>query len=183
MSIQPKTRYELADLLVERGLCGDAVECGVAEGGFSFALLHRWPGRLYMVDLWGETKAGQERIPLEEQERRYNLVMERIALYYQPRAIPMRMLSADAARIIRDDSLVFVYLDADHSYEGVAADLAAWWPKLKRGGLMAGHDYLDGVHGGVTYGVERAVDDFAAEQEVGVHVIREEWPSFYIWKP
>lgn len=181
--IVPTSRYDFGPMLVERGLTGDACELGVAEGGFSFALLDRWPGRLYMVDPWGETKDGQERIPLEEQERRFKLVMDTALERYDGRALPWRIDSIEASKFTKPESLDFVYLDADHSYEGVAADLAAWWPKLKRGGLMAGHDYLDGVHGGVTYGVERAVDDFAAEHELGVHVIREEWPSFWMVKP
>ena len=36
----------------------------------------------------------------------------------------------------------FIYVDARHDYCGVAEDLADWWPKLRPGGILAGHDYL-----------------------------------------
>ena len=52
-----------------------------------------------------------------------------------------------AARWFRDGSVDFVFLDADHSYEGVQKDIAAWRPKMKPGGVMAGHDLVrEGVH-------------------------------------
>ena len=44
---------------------------------------------------------------------------------------------------IPDDSCDFIYLDGDHSYAGCLADIKAYWPKLKDGGIMAGHDYDD----------------------------------------
>lgn len=48
--------------------------------------------------------------------------------------------TADAARLFVDGSADFVFIDADHSYEGVARDIAAWRPKMKAGAIMAGHD-------------------------------------------
>ena len=40
-----------------------------------------------------------------------------------------------------DESFDFVYIDGDHSYAGFSADLKMWWPKVKQGGFLAGHDY------------------------------------------
>lgn len=54
---------------------------------------------------------------------------------------PVRASSVEAAAQYPDESLDFVFLDADHSYEAVKADIAAWWPKVKKGGIMGGHDY------------------------------------------
>lgn len=50
------------------------------------------------------------------------------------------MASVDAAKLYADESLDFVWVDASHDAESVLADLSAWWPKVKRGGVMAGHD-------------------------------------------
>jgi hypothetical protein len=49
-----------------------------------------------------------------------------------------------------------IFIDADHSYDGVRKDLIAWWPHLKYGGIIGGHDYYD--EGG--YGLCCAVNFF-----------------------
>jgi hypothetical protein len=54
----------------------------------------------------------------------------------------MRMYTTEAAKLVPDDSLDFIYIDARHDYCGVREDLREWWPKLRMGGILAGHDYL-----------------------------------------
>ena len=58
------------------------------------------------------------------------------------RLLVCRNFSVVCATRIADASLDFAYIDARHDYKGVLEDLAAFWPKLRRGGIMAGHDYL-----------------------------------------
>lgn len=71
---------------------------------------------------------------------------------------PVRMTSTEAAQSYPDNSLDFVFIDADHTYEAVKQDIEAWWPKVKPGGILAGHDYNPGPdENGVDYGVGRAV--------------------------
>jgi hypothetical protein len=53
----------------------------------------------------------------------------------------LRLCSWEAAARWADGSVDFVWVDADHSYDGVTKDLQAWWPKVKPGGLIGGHDY------------------------------------------
>ena len=66
------------------------------------------------------------------------------------------------ARAFADGALEFVYVDATHLYADAARDLAAWWPKLRVGGVMAGDDYFNGYvpHAKYTFGVKDAVDEF-----------------------
>ncbi len=49
--------------------------------------------------------------------------------------------SVETAAQYADRSLDFVFIDGDHGYESVRDDIAAWLPKVKLGGLLAGHDY------------------------------------------
>jgi hypothetical protein len=51
------------------------------------------------------------------------------------------MLSAEAATMFENGSLDFVYLDADHCFESVWQDLSVWYPKVRIGGILAGHDF------------------------------------------
>lgn len=68
---------------------------------------------------------------------------------------PLRLKSIDAARIFDDGSLDFVFIDAAHDEASAAADIAAWWPKIKSGGVLAGHDYASWAPG-VVAAVDRA---------------------------
>lgn len=53
----------------------------------------------------------------------------------------IQLPSVMAAGAYPDGSLDFVWIDGDHRYDAVLADLRAWWPKVKPGGVLAGHDY------------------------------------------
>lgn len=60
----------------------------------------------------------------------------------------LRMTSLQAVELIQDESLDLVYIDANHFYNSVRADILAWTPKVKKGGWIAGHDYTTAVDGG-----------------------------------
>ncbi len=60
---------------------------------------------------------------------------------------PVRMLSTDAAKKYANESLDFVYIDADHTYEALKEDITAWFPKVKQGGILGGHDYCQSFPG------------------------------------
>ena len=59
----------------------------------------------------------------------------------------------------------FIYIDGNHSYDFVKADLEAWWPKLKSGGAICGDDYQEGYYQvtSLDFGVVKAVDEFRAK--------------------
>lgn len=88
------------------------------------------------------------------------------------------MTSVRAAQDFADASCDVVWIDADHSYEGVRSDIAAWWPKVKDGGVLGGDDWAFG-------GVRRAVlEAFPYEHEVGQGCQDgKPWPWWMVRKP
>lgn len=70
-------------------------------------------------------------------------------------AVPLVCTSLRAASLFPRGSVDFVFIDAAHDYTNVKADLLAWWPKIRPGGVLAGHDYSEPWPE-----VVRAVNDF-----------------------
>lgn len=138
------------------GLCGTAVEVGVAEGHYSQAFLRNWPGFYVMVDRWAHIPGYDDIMngPDDEHEERFRQAML-VANQYADRCSVYRMDSRTAADKFADKSLDFVYIDADHSYAGCRGDIIAWAQKVKAGGILAGHDYYNRP----PFEVRRAVAD------------------------
>ena len=61
------------------------------------------------------------------------------------RARLVRKPSVEAAPTFADASIDWIFIDGDHTYDGAIADLKAWYPKVRRGGLVSGDDYGDGT--------------------------------------
>ena len=128
----------LAELFAERGYTSGA-EVGVWEGEFSEILCRANPAlHLLCVDAWAPYPDYADHQTAVELTAAYQRALVRLRPY---RCSLMRMFSLQAAERIPDRSLDFVYLDANHTFEGLTADLEAWTPKVKVGGLIAGHDY------------------------------------------
>lgn len=75
---------------------------------------------------------------------------------------PIKSISWEAANLYDDASLDFIFIDAAHDYESVKKDIISWLPKLKKNGIIAGHDYTDD-HPGVKFAVDELfseVDSF-----------------------
>jgi cephalosporin hydroxylase len=76
----------------------------------------------------------------------------------------MKERSVDAAKYFTDGYFDMVFIDADHSYESVLADIRAWMPKIRDGGMIAGHDYVESQPG-----VKKAVHEcFGTLKENGI---------------
>lgn len=80
---------------------------------------------------------------------------------------PLKLSSKEAYKKFKDESLDFVFIDASHEYEDVLEDLKIWFPKVKKGGVFAGHDcYPNNPEwGGVYKAVQETFKDFIVTDE------------------
>ena len=89
-----------------------------------------------------------------------------IAECYDGRGIVIRKYSAEAAGQIEDESLDFVYIDANHSYENVLQDLTLWGRKVRPGRYIIGHDYREECEG-----VRRAVQKYCLHNDIKIFTV------------
>jgi Methyltransferase domain len=169
------TRGQFAELCNARGIVR-AIEVGTDRGLFAEQFLRAWRGEILVcIDHW---------LPYPDMpyDRTADLVMA--ATLLAPFRSRVKLIRGESPRVAQPIGGYyrpgFVYIDADHREAAVAADLAAWWPKVAPGGILAGHDYMD-EHAGVI----RAVDTFSQCAGRPVHVTAdlEEYRSWWIEKP
>jgi hypothetical protein len=138
-----KNRLDVPFYLNKKYPNGVGVELGSFKGEYASHLTKNWNGTLYMIDIWR---------PLSEKEyddatnnknyiNAYSQAMDNIK-GYEDKTFMLRMRGKDAVNLFADESLDFIYIDANHTYEAVIEDLTQWYPKIKPGGLIMGHDYL-----------------------------------------
>jgi len=101
--------------------------------------------KLFVVDTWED----------EEIYQKFLSNMKPVEKYY----FPLRLNSKDAFKKFRKESVDFVFLDASESYEDVKEDITNWLPKVKKGGILAGHDYYPPGAYDWFPGVKQAVDE------------------------
>lgn len=135
--------------------------------------------RLYVVDRWdgcvygeGQPEGTEGQTPAVFEEFIRNVRRAKV----EDVISPLKMASAQAADLFENGTLDFVFLDADHDFEAVGSDLEAWFPKVKRRGVLGGHDYLNADFPDV----RRAVDAFFREQELPLQI---QGTSFLVVKP
>jgi SAM-dependent methyltransferase len=167
---------------------GSGAEIGTWRGDFAASILF-WsrPTQLFLVDSWRFFPQARHAMfgiaDQAEMDQIHEGVRDRFS--DDGRVIVLRKRSLEAAERWDGETLDWVYLDADHTYESVAADLKAWWRALRPGGILAGDDY--GFPGWWADGVTQAVDEFAAARQLGLTVMGSqfllrkpdsgEWPS------
>jgi hypothetical protein len=161
-----RARCLLDEIYCERKV---GVEIGVYKGALSYRLLASNPRLfLFMVDPWAPTHSAEYKATGDEiaefgqsdHDDTMRQAMEAVSPY-QGQFEVIRGTSEDAVKRFKDGMLDFVFIDGDHSYRGCSLDIALWWPKLKAGGLMSGHDFRTDKD----YGVIKAVKEFAGREK------------------
>lgn len=137
----------LKDLL--KNQTGNYVEVGTCLGGFAAFLLDETPAtHLTCVDpyrVWPAAEYADSLNSLTEEQNdlKYLGVYSMLKSKFQNRVSFLRAPSVVSSQIFADNSLAFVYIDANHACKAAYEDIKAWLPKLARGGIIAGDDVND----------------------------------------
>ena len=172
-----KDRYSLASSLPSSYVLG--CEIGVWEGGYTSVLVSSTSMHIVAIDPWQATDSYSEiygshsmedveKNPLLRgndgfvwQEARYMGTLDNLKRFPLGKWTVLRGYSYKLKHFFPNESVDFVYIDGEHSYEAVSKDIADWWPKISPGGILAGHDYNDNNPGSI-----RAVDEHAQTNSV-----------------
>lgn len=156
-----ETRSDLA-----RFARGIAVELGVARGDYSLELLANPAVEvLYSIDRWSD----------HHNDAEMRVARNRLSRYGS-RSVIVRAAFEDAVARFADGFFDFIYIDGyAHTGQDGGRTLRDWWPKLRSGGIFAGHDYC------VTFPeTVEAVDRFAAEHGVKVALTLDPLASWWL---
>lgn len=166
----------------ENGWTG--VEIGVFRGATSAHLLRAFPNLfLYMIDPWDEYdpdsayyKSGDRcsRFNINQQSENQRLA-EKATEFSLPRRSILRLPSRIGAERLGGRSFEFVFIDGDHTYEAVSEDIDLWWPKVRTGCLLVGHDYNHPRNATGKFGVNRAVNEFVESEGLELNVVGTCW--------
>lgn len=172
-------RHDLARQFAELGFSHGA-EIGVERGHFSRVLLDASPVmHLLCVDAWKAYRGYREHVSQDKLDAFYAETRSRLAPYGD-RCVIRRMFSTEAALTVTDGSLDFVYIDGNHVYAQVMADIKAWAPKVRSGGIVSGHDYCRRKR--MDYGVIEAVTTYAVEHGIESYtVLRGDKSPSWMW--
>lgn len=139
-------REELVKLFADLGFNSGA-EIGVSIGRFSESMCLANPNlKLLCVDPW----YAYNRLSQEKADMRYALAKRRLSKY---NCVLIKKTSLDASVDVPDRSLDFVYIDGAHDFDNVMLDLIIWSNKVRRGGIVSGHDFYYFYQSGVVQAV------------------------------
>lgn len=136
---------------------GKVAEVGVARGDFSELILRiTEPDSLHLIDIWNSRTYGAGLFKQVTAKFKGEIDEGRIRIH--------RKLSADAAGDFENDYFDWIYIDTTHSYDTTREKLARYASKVKRNGIIAGHDYTTENWDSLNrYGVIEAVHEFCVK--------------------
>lgn len=162
----------------QEGLRG--AEIGVERGTHSAQLLAVLSvAEYHAIDIWEPFVQAGKSI-WNPQITESNLVHAQKALEPFSGVHIVKGASLDAVKDIADGYLDFVYIDANHQYDSVLEDIHAWYPKVRVGGVISGHDFCY-VWPGVRRAVIECLDDLGLTLYHG-HTPEEGWDDWWTVK-
>lgn len=138
-------------------------EVGVLDGDYALTLCKEISNlKYYGIDNWHIA----EDMPNHKHRGKYEHVLEILKPY---NAEIIKELSIDAVKKFEDASLDFVYIDANHRFDYVVMDIIEWTKKVRKGGIVSGHDYEKSK----TKGVIQAVDGYISSHGLSLKVLED----------
>ena len=154
------SRDDLPQFFVDRGFKVGA-EIGTYKGEYA-EVICKAGLKLYAIDPWSVYKGYNFERKQARQDTLYGIAKERLEPYD---CELVRKTSMDALEDFEDESLDFVYIDGNHSFRYIAEDICEWTKKVKKGGIISGHDYASfGVRWHVN--VKEVVDAYVLARRV-----------------
>lgn len=130
-------------------------EIGTERGLFAKRLCHVNPQlHLYCIDPWRAYKGYREHVSQPKLDDFYETARQRLAPYD---CTLVRKFSVEASKDFADGSLDFIYIDGNHNLLHVIQDLWYWVPKVRKGGLVCGHDFIRRINPSYAMHVVQAV--------------------------
>lgn len=167
---------------------GNAIEIGVQQGVFAKHIIENCSNlKLYLLDCWNQQSNSvyQDKCNLDNNIQAQFLIntISNISNSFNNIRI-IKGYSDEFVDSFKDNFFDFIYIDANHAYESVRNDLIKWFPKVKKGGLFSGHDYLDATNENAIFGVKSAVNRFALENNLKVYSTQEphDYKTWFIIK-
>lgn len=159
--VEGLTRKGLYEIFLKRGYTRGA-EIGVWVGRNAHEMLLTMPDlELWLVDPYTPYKAGRSVYNEEIMKDVRRKATLRFTGKFKDRNLKfLIMTSLEASRKVSDGYLDFVFIDGNHSYDAAMLDLLLWVPKVRSGGMITGHDYLNRTRTNV--GVKTAVDHYTS---------------------
>lgn len=129
-------------------------EIGVSKGTHALEILQTLNCKLYLIDIWEDYYESflLNQAPNLSKKCASKEQVEKLLKNYNIETI--KGDSIEVAIKFPNGYFDFVYIDGNHTYENVKADILAWKPKVKIGGVLCGHDYTNECEG-----VKKAVDE------------------------
>ena len=174
-------REQLLELIPTGSTCA---ELGVGKGQFSKIILDTVKPKLhYCVDLWGPIAISVQGTYYTDQEswdERYREIQEEFKNY---NVKFVRDMTYNLPNYIDNETLDWVYVDGDHTYDGCMKDLQAVNKLVKSEGMILGHDYRPAWRKRPDWGVVESVNEFVEENKYFLTVVTQEtFPSYLITK-
>ena len=165
------SRADMAKVMAVAGY-KEGAEIGVCKGGHALQLFKIIPGlHLYCIDPWTKYSVRNSQ---KMQDENYKTTCVRLK---DRNASILTKTSTQALADIEDGALDFIYIDGLHTFDAVMGDLINWAPKVKIGGMIAGHDYYAFYRSGVI----EAVNAYTRAHGVDAWYLTRELQATFFW--